>query len=167
MTHRLALGSLSFLTLTALAYASLACLVGGCGGGSSTSGNDTGAVTSAVSFRADIAPVFVKSCATDSGCHGAADGSNVYLAGPPADSTRVLGLLVNKPSLELAVMPYITPGDPTESFLMHKLDGDLPSLSACASSNICGSSMPKDQPSLDQATRDKIRNWIKQGAKDD
>ena len=73
-------------------------------------------------------------------------------------------LLSDVPS-EIA-MPYVTPGDPANSYLMHKLDGDLESLeSKCAQSD-CGQRMPKGQPQLDQATRDAIRAWITQGAPD-
>jgi hypothetical protein len=150
MMHRIA------VVLSVVAFA-------GC---SSSSPSGPGTPSGPVSFRSDVAPVFATSCATNSDCHGSADGSNVYLAGPATDSKRTLAGLVNKPANELPTMPYITPGDPTNSYLMHKIDGDLSSLGACKTKGVCGDPMPKNQPTLDTTTRELIRQWITEGAKD-
>ncbi len=47
----------------------------------------------------------------------------------------------------------VSPGDPANSFLMHKLDG----------TQDCGSRMPFGQAQLPAATRDAIRAWIQGG----
>ena len=67
-------------------------------------------------------------------------------------------------------MPVIAPGDPANSYLMHKIDGDQCTLAAdCASSTTqytdCGQQMPYSSPPLDPATADLVRKWIAQGAK--
>jgi hypothetical protein len=64
-------------------------------------------------------------------------------------------------------MPYITPGDPTQSYLMHKVDGTLSGFSApCGQESGCGIQMPKGEAPLSTAQRDVIRAWIEQGALD-
>jgi hypothetical protein len=66
-------------------------------------------------------------------------------------------------------MKYIAPGDPAHSYLMIKMDGSqLQPMYDCSTGDYgsCGLPMPSDSPTgpLDQATRDKVRNWISQGA---
>jgi hypothetical protein len=76
------------------------------------------------------------------------------------------------PSFEYTTpqMNNITPGDPTMSYLMLKMDPNVNILydTHCANGDfatICGLQMPSDTAlPLDQATRDKVRNWISQGA---
>jgi hypothetical protein len=80
-------------------------------------------------------------------------------------------------------MPFITPGDPSQSFLMHKMDGDLCTLTGCVADNAavtqagdtpsaagapnwCGTQMPFNLALIDPAKRDTVRRWIKQGALD-
>jgi hypothetical protein len=77
-----------------------------------------------------------------------------------------------KPSFEYVrpQMNYVTPGDPTMSYLMLKMDPNLITIdnAHCATGDfagLCGLQMPSDQVMpLDQATRDKVRTWISQGA---
>jgi len=67
-------------------------------------------------------------------------------------------------------MKYIAPGDPAHSYLMIKMDGtQTQPMYDCSSGDfvgMCGLFMPSDSTTgpLDQATRDKVRNWISQGA---
>ncbi|WP_394838365.1 hypothetical protein LVJ94_15805 [Pendulispora rubella] len=64
-------------------------------------------------------------------------------------------------------MNFVTPGDPAQSYVMHKLDGDQKQLAAaCTGEPDCGSQMPQGQPPLAQSTRDTIRRWITEGAAD-
>ena len=63
----------------------------------------------------------------------------------------------------------VVPGDPANSFMMHKLDGDQCTMATdCATGMTmytdCGQQMPYSSPALDDATRDTIRRWISQGA---
>lgn len=78
-------------------------------------------------------------------------------------------------------MPYVTRGDPSKSYLMHKLDGDLCVLKGCIPDNPlvlgtyamfvspppwCGGLEPYQAGGpLDDTSRDLVRRWIAQGAK--
>jgi hypothetical protein len=65
-------------------------------------------------------------------------------------------------------MPYVRSGDPANSFLMHKMDGDACQFaSQCGTMPAanCGESMPLSGCALSGSTRDKVRRWIAQGAK--
>jgi hypothetical protein len=119
----------------------------------------------AVSFRRDVMPVFAQSCAFSS-CHGATVGSanGVFLG---ADAARVHAGLVNARGSELASMPFVTPGDPRASFLLRKMDGSQCALDAACAGGACGDAMPKGSGPLEVATRDVVRRWIAQGAKND
>jgi hypothetical protein len=120
------------------------------------------------SFRNDVLPVFKQSCGLSSSCHGSPQGSRVFLgsSSQTTDPAAVRTGLVNVPSVDLPGMPLVTASDPKNSFLMHKMDGDLCALESRCKDNNCGRSMPLDSPVLDEATRMKVRRWIAQGAKD-
>lgn len=129
--------------------------------------------TPAVSFATDIVPVFQASCSLSSSCHQLQQGgpSLLYLGGEaskPADGAGIFAAIVDKPSVELASMMYVKSGDPANSFLMHKLDGDECELaSQCGATPVpsCGEPMPMSGCALAGTTRDKFRRWIAQGAK--
>ena len=74
--------------------------------------------------------------------------------------------LVNVPSTELTTMDRVEPGDPTDSWLMHKLDGTQGTFTGQCTTT-CGSSMPFGSPLLPLSTRDAIRTWITNGALND
>ncbi len=72
-------------------------------------------------------------------------------------------------------MPFVTPGDPAASYLVHKIDDNLCVVTGCIANNAavgsaemappwCGGLMPYQGLVLDSATRDTIRRWIQQGA---
>ncbi len=119
-----------------------------------------------VSFSKDVAPIFKQSCAFST-CHGASSGlppNGVYLG---SDTARVYtGLTTEKPS-ELPTMPFVTPGDPRQSYLMRKMDGSQCALDAQCTDGTCQSSMPKNDVVLPVETRDVDRRWIAQGAQND
>jgi hypothetical protein len=122
------------------------------------------ALSPKVSFANDVAPIFKQSCAFST-CHGATTGTanGVFLG---SDSARVrTGLLSEQPS-ELPSMPFVTPGDPRQSYLMRKMDASQCALDAQCTDGSCQGSMPKDQDSLPVETRDVVRRWIAQGAQD-
>jgi hypothetical protein len=155
-----------------------------CGTGGADSGACIGPYVSCadlttpdVSFQADILPIFQPGCAiAGSTCHGTPDVATTqarpYLGNfdGGTDAAAVVMGLVGVTSNEDPSMATVTAGDPENSFLMHKLDGDQCQFaSACASSKTqytdCGQQMPYSSPALDDATRDTVRRWIAQGAK--
>jgi hypothetical protein len=77
-------------------------------------------------------------------------------------------------SAEAPAMNLVTPGDPTHSYLMHKMDGDQATLaSQCVGSEYesaypqCGMLMPRTSTApLPGELRETIRSWILQGALD-
>jgi hypothetical protein len=166
-----------------------ACDVGGADGGACEPGT-TPAYTScltgsdlqapSVSFAQTIQPLFNTSCSisTPGTCHalqqpGTTTAYLVFLGSPDGgvDGAAVLSGLVGKAASEDPGMNLITAGDPDNSYLMHKLDYDQCQFAtACdATKNEvftgCGVGMPYQSGILDQGTRDDIRRWIAQGAK--
>ncbi len=192
------LRTLRILALLAASASTLACSssssggsgcdTGGANGGTCTAGqtqpfHSCADLTQSVSFKSDIQPIFNMSCAiAGSTCHGdpalqkmESKTGQVWLglpvdAGAP-DSSAVLMGIVGVKSPENPGMDLVAPGDPGNSYLMHKLDYDeCQYASACnATSNSifanCGLGMPYNAGTLDIPTRDKIRAWIAQGAK--
>jgi len=71
------------------------------------------------------------------------------------DATHSYNLLVGVPSVEQPNLPRIRPGDPTDSYMVHKIEG-LP--------GIDGGRMPLGETPLPQATIDAIVQWISNGA---
>jgi hypothetical protein len=166
-----------------------ACDVGGADGGtcepgvtpaytSCLTGSDL--QTPTVSFAQSIKPLFNTSCSisTPGTCHALQQPGNstpylVFLGSPDGgiDGATVLSGLVGKPASEDPGMSLIAAGDPDNSYLMHKLDYDQCQFAtACdATKNPvftgCGVGMPYQSGILDQDTRDDIRRWIAQGAK--
>jgi hypothetical protein len=96
------------------------------------------------------------------GCHGASGG----LGGLGACSTGWASL-VGVASTELPTMSRVTPGDPTNSWLVQKLDGTQGNFTAQCTGGSCGSQMPLGQSPLPAAVRDAIRTWITNGAVND
>ena len=124
-------------------------------------------------------PIFQASCAIGGdSCHG--DPSVVANSRPflgyftsPSDAGAIVsvsGGLVGVKSSEDPSMNFVTAGDPGQSFLMHKMDGDqctlIPECMVPGSYRPnCGVFMPYQAPSiLDVAARDVVRRWIAQGA---
>jgi hypothetical protein len=124
--------------------------------------------------------LFNKSCSlsTPGTCHALqASGTTtpylVFLGSPDGgvDAAQVLSGLVGQPAIEDPKMNLITAGDPEHSFLMHKLDYDeCQFASDCNPPKNplflnCGAGMPYVSGVVDTDTRDNIRRWIAQGAK--
>lgn len=68
------------------------------------------------------------------GCEATGDITELvygYLVGDP-DAGPEAGPL---PPIEITGMPFVTPGDPSQSYLMHKLDGDQCNLMSCVPNN--------------------------------
>jgi hypothetical protein len=119
--------------------------------------DDAGLMAPMVSFKSDILPMFAFSCGISSSCHGgnpatdiqqrglflgcsamSIDAGNCQATGDPASQVYagLVGASANKP-IETTCMPFVTPSDPTMSYLMHKMDGGECSLGAscCVAGN--------------------------------
>jgi len=139
--------------------------------------SDADLTTPTVSFANDIQPTFNRSCGiAGATCHGAPSVVKVdmrpYLGNfdGGTDAQAVVEGLVGVPSPEDPDFVIVKAGDPANSFLMHKLDGDqCLFMAGCAKGQTqytdCGQMMPYSSPALDTKTRDTIRRWIAQGAK--
>jgi hypothetical protein len=140
--------------------------------------SDADLVAPAVSFKSDVIPVFASNCSTAGAtCHGdpgevAAGLQRPFLglADGGTDPTTIINGIVGVASNEDPQMDDVSAGDPSNSYMMHKLDGDQCTLAAgCATGatayTTCGVFMPQTANTiLDQPTRDTIRRWIAQGA---
>ena len=132
-----------------------------------------------VSFAADVTPILSSTCAVNDSCHGSPSvvaEARPFLgfAGPDgglASAQTILDGLVGVKSKEDLSMNLVTAGDPAQSFLMHKVDDDQCTLipQCMMGSSVrpnCGVFMPYQYPDiLDVATRDVLRRWIHQGAR--
>jgi hypothetical protein len=132
----------------------------------------TDLTTPSVSLKSDVMPVFNANCGSAS-CHGDASASagGLFLGSETAagaDASKVRMGLVGVNGNELTAIPLVTAGDATKSFLMHKMDGDQCLYDAQCVGHSCLAQMPNGlgHP-LAAATRDTVRRWIAQGAKDD
>ena len=124
--------------------------------GCSSNGASAKPTSSQVSLRTDVIPIFQNNCSTTSTCHGAPSGIEIYLAVDASRASDLRARVVGVAADELPTMAFVTAGDPTQSYLMHKLDGDQGSLH-CTGSIGCGDQMPKSAPPLDATSRDRIR----------
>ena len=97
--------------------------------------------------------VFTPTCAFQ-GCHlnpGAQQGMEL---GEGLTYTNIVGV----PSAEVPLLNRVEPGDPDNSYLVHKLEG---------TAGIVGEQMPQGGPFLTPAEIGVIREWILNGAQDD
>jgi len=120
-----------------------------------------------VSFKTDVMPVLTAHCSS-SICHGISDGAkgNLFLGAElqkGADAATVYTNLTAT-SEQYPAMPYVKPSDLANSYLMHKLDADQCMLSTKCVNGDCQHAMPFDGM-LAVETRDIVRRWIAQGAK--
>jgi hypothetical protein len=99
---------------------------------------------------------------TCGGCHGGSGG----LSGLD-DCNAGHAALVGAASTELPAMDRVTPGDPTTSWIMHKLDGTQGGFTAQCAMMFCGQSMPLGSPLLALDVRNAVRTWISDGAPND
>ena len=150
MEHRACAGLRGAL-LAALAAAALA----GCGGGSGEGldangrplgeGGETGALQPTLaSIQANV---FTPVC---TGCHAGASAP----VGLRLDAANAYALLVGVASGEVSSLQRVKPGDPDNSYLIQKLQGNA----------AAGARMPFGGPYLDDATIAVIRTWIANGA---
>ena len=101
--------------------------------------------------------IFRRSCVFSS-CHG---GPSAYPAlGPGVDYDA----LVTATSRQVPALRLVAPGDPTQSWLMIKLDGTMAVRAECRAARVCGDSMPQGVPVLGGGERELVREWIRLGA---
>jgi hypothetical protein len=142
-----------------------------------------------VSFANDVLPIFESECGIGTFCHGGNTSMAVALRGVflgcvpnggtcdagdpgPLVYAGLIGPNASKPEEE-SCMPFVAPSDPSQSYLMHKMDNDLCTVDCCIATNPaagavsatgCGGVMPYLGMMLPVSQRDAIRRWIKQGA---
>lgn len=124
----------------------LSCTAAACG----QSGMEPGDV----SFSLQVQPILTDRCAF-SGCHASTS--------PAADQSLAEGLAyVNVhdiPSQELPSMDRVEPGEPDQSYLVHKIQGTHLDVGGT------GLRMPRGQEPLSDDQIRLIRAWIEQGAR--
>ena len=110
-----------------------------------------GNTTAATTLTQIQSTVFGPICST---CH---TGVGTMLPGSQNLTTAAnsYAALVNVASKEQPAVLKVKPNDPTNSYLIQKLEG---------AAGITGSQMPLGGPPLPQATIDKIKSWISAGA---
>ncbi len=181
---------LVFAAASGAAFSTAGC--GGSSGGSGGGGGGTGGstenpetvcfdyskfdgATPAVSFKTDVLPVFQRSCGLSTACHGDSSmpfqdrpyfGPNKMVTATADDITKILAGSVGVQSALEPGMMIVKAGDPENSFLMYKLDGQVQcSKLSCADSKGCGTLMPQGSTDpLAENERDAIRRWVAQGA---
>jgi len=116
-------------------------------------------------LRAEIDDIFKNSCSFASGCHGSKPGeANLYI--PPRSTSDWYPNLVGVPSTVNPKMKLITKLDPGNSWVVHKIVGDLCAFKKDCKGGDCGERMPQASSSPAIAAGDfaKIVEWIRQGA---
>jgi hypothetical protein len=116
-------------------------------------GNNGG---SGVSFAEDIQPIFTNSCAFAGGCHAGASPA----LGMNLSAGQAYANIVDVASTQVPGLDRIEPGDPDNSYLIHKVQGTQASVGGS------GQRMPRGGTPLSQETIDRIRLWVTQGAQD-
>ena len=89
-----------------------------------------------------------------SGCHSGPTSNNLPSGMNLTSTANSFAALVGVASIEVPAVNRVEPGDPDNSYLIHKLEG----------TQSVGSRMPQGGPFLPQATIDMIRDWITDGA---
>ena len=126
--------------------------------------SDGGGGPTPVSFKSDVMPIIARGCSFVGSCHGPPNGQRGLVL-DKTDAKQVREALVNVASDELPAMPYVTPGDPAQSYLMYKLDNTQKTLDAQCDGKSCLESMPLGD-TLELAEREIFRRWILDGALD-
>lgn len=129
-----------------------------------------------VSFRGDVLPLFERSCALSTACHGnpqspqTSSGYRAYLGGAgdaESDIPAIFEAILDVDSFSDPSKKVVSPGDSTNSFMMYALDGALDQCPDLSCPDDCGFLMPKGlKKPLPIAERNVIRAWIDQGAQD-
>ena len=111
-------------------------------------------------FSSEVSPrlsviqrqIFTPQCSL--ACHTGTAAS----AGLSLSAGESYSMIVNQPSQQIRSIALVSPGDPSRSYLVRKIEG---------SSSIVGALMPKLAPPLDEEAIAAIRQWIERGAPHD
>jgi len=107
-----------------------------------------------VTLSGDVQPILSSNCVF-SGCHvGTSPQEGLTLS-----SGQTFGNVVNVASRQLPTMNRVTPNQPDNSYLVHKVQGTH------LDEGGSGERMPEGRTPLSQAEIDLIRAWIQAGAK--
>ncbi len=109
-----------------------------------------------VTLSGDVQTIFTSTC-TFPGCHA---GTNPQ-RGMNLSVGQTFANVVNVPAMELSTMNRVTPGQPDDSYLVHKVQGTHLAVGGS------GFQMPIGRSPLTQTEIDLIRAWISAGAKQD
>ncbi len=102
------------------------------------------------SFAQDVSPIFIAGGCTSGNCHGGgADGLTLT-----SSAATNYASLVNVPSSSAPSFLLVEPNDPTDSYLVMKLEGR----------QLSGGRMPLARQPLTSNEIATIRNWISAGA---
>ena len=106
--------------------------------------------------------VFNGSCAVSASCHSGTNSAG-YINFDAKRASADLIADMKKPSMAWPGQgPLAVPEMPDASFLVHKVQGDLP----CLKDNSCGEIMPQTGPHLLAPQIQIVRAWIEQGMPD-
>ena len=100
--------------------------------------------------------VFDQHCALG-GCHDSQSQTGGLLLESGASYDNLVNHIASTLPARNAGWLRVTPGDPATSFLVHKIEGDLPDSSY-------GERMPRGKPKLNGTLREIIRVWIENDA---
>jgi hypothetical protein len=128
-------------------------------------GTDTGSecaapqidVAAQLATADDVRPIVARACAIG-GCHLSAPGAGGLVL--DMTSPAWITALVDVPARQSPSLALIVPGDPAQSWLVRKLDGEF-CPAQCPGG--CGGRMPVGEP-LTAAERATIIAWIESGA---
>jgi len=128
---------------------------GNVGSSAATTVTVANTVTPTVTLTQLQAKIFTPICSV---CH--TGGGTVLPSVQNLTAGHTFANIVNVPSIEQPTLLRIKPNDPTNSYLLQKIEG-APGISGSRMPLGCGSSA---NPCLDQATIDLVKTWISQGA---
>jgi uncharacterized protein (TIGR03118 family) len=120
------------------------------GAGNLSTATATVTVTNAPTLAALQAAIFGPSC---SGCH-TGGGPNLPQSMNLSSTANTFAALVNVDSTEVPALKRVKPGEPGNSYVIHKVEG----------TQTVGNRMPLGGTPLNQATINQIRDWIQAGA---
>ena len=133
---------------------SLVLALGCAGDGTGPNGNGNGNGTPTLS--GNVQPIFTASCAFG-GCHGS---TNTEPSEKPQNLTagNAWASIVNVSSSQVPTMDRVEPGDPDNSYLVHKIEGTAAGVGGM------DTRMPLGMPVLSTTQINTIRAWITAGA---